>query len=321
MPVIAGVAALAVGVPMAIWLSGGQRSSAAYVGADPAHGPQVATQRTASRPAVVPVHTEPPPATLHYISNTGPNVRRVAALGYNLFDLGPNESVIDSLGPGQQALVWLGNLDNTRCTPDYPWNEFTAAVRRLAHNPKVFGYYISDEPHPSLCPNAVHDIRERADYIHAQNPRQKSFIVVLDAYRICGAAAMGCEYRQLTPATTHVDLFGIDPFPCQVATGCEMEKIPADVQRAVDAGIPISQIVPVIQAFGQSCGKSPAFYLQPTTEQLEQILAGWAAVVPHPVFDFTYTWRSEGPACPGLDSANGDRYPDLQEVMRDHNGR
>ena len=37
-------------------------------------------------------------------------------------------TAIDALGPDQKALVWLGNLDNTNCTPGFSWSQFTAAV-------------------------------------------------------------------------------------------------------------------------------------------------------------------------------------------------
>jgi hypothetical protein len=257
--------------------------------------------------------------TKHYISNTGPDVGAVARLGYDLFDLGPDKSRIDALGPGQQALVWLGNLDNTNCRPGYTWSEFQNEVRNLAQDPKVFGYFISDEPHPGLCPNAVRDIRQRADFIRAENPQQKSFIVVMDASRICGSA-MGCEYRELNEAITHVDLIGIDPFPCGIATGCSTAKIDLEVQRAIDAGISVQNIVPVFQVFGQGCSPNKTkYYLQPSATQLNVMLAEWHELVPNPAFDFTYTWRSEGPACPSLDRAAGGS-TSLQSVMKKHNG-
>lgn len=257
-------------------------------------------------------------STKHYISNTGSDIETVAKLGFNLFDLGPDKSRIDALGPGQQALVWLGNLDNTNCHPGYTWSEFQTEVRRLANDPKVFGYFISDEPHPGTCPNAVRDIRQRADFIRAENPLQKSFIVVMDAARICGSA-MGCEYQQLNEALTHVDLIGIDPFPCAIATGCAPDKIDLEVQRAIEGGISLDAIVPVFQVFGQRCAANKSkYYLQPTAAELKAMLAEWHALVPNPEFDYTYTWRSSGPACPALDRADGSS--SLQSVMQGHNG-
>jgi hypothetical protein len=256
-------------------------------------------------------------STKHYISNTGPDIHTVAKLGFDLFDFGPDKSRIDALRTGQQALVWLGNLDNTNCQPGYTWSEFQTEVRRLANDPKVFGYFISDEPHPGTCPNAVRDIRQRADFIRAQNPRQKSFIVVMDAARICGSA-MGCEYRELNEANTHVDLIGIDPFPCAIAVGCAPDKIDLEVQRAVSGGISLDTIVPVFQVFGQRCSANKSkYYLQPTATELKAMLDEWHELVPKPEFDFTYTWRSSGPACPALDRADGSS--SLQSVMQGHN--
>ncbi len=255
----------------------------------------------------------------HYISNSWPNISAVEKLGFNLFDMGPDEERIDSLGPGQKALVWLGNLDNTSCTPGYSWSEFTAAVRRLAHDPKVFGYYLSDEPHPNVCPDAAKHIRERADYIRAQDPSQKSFIVVMDATRNCGAD-LGCEYRLLRPEVTHVDLIGVDPFPCRIGNGCSPDKIDLEVSRAISGGIPADQIVPVFQVFGQECAhKKAKYYAQPTADELQTMINHWSALIPDPDFDFTYTWRSEGPACPGLDVATGGSHPGLQAVIKRHN--
>jgi hypothetical protein len=253
------------------------------------------------------------------MSNLGTDHAPAARLGYNLFDMGPDKAQIDALGPGQWALVWLGNLDNTDCTPGYTWATFTAAVDQLVSDPKVYGYYISDEPHPRICPDAVTHIRERADYVHAHTKVQKVFIVVLDASRECGTA-LGCEYAAMRPSATHVDLIGVDPFPCGPSF-CASNRINDEVHRAESAGIPASAIVPVFQVFGQNCTTRQAkFYSLPTVAELTDMLSRWAAVIPHPAFDFSYTWRSKGPACPGLDRANGSHgYADLQSIMRTHN--
>ncbi|HEY2796238.1 MAG TPA: hypothetical protein VGJ28_27980 [Micromonosporaceae bacterium] len=273
----------------------------------------VSSDAQASGGTPSPVPADPTTPTLHYVSNTGPHIAAAANLGFDLFDVSPNKSRIDGLGAGQRALVWLGNLDNTDCTPGYSWSAFTAAVDRLAHDPKVFGYYISDEPHPSICSTAVADIRARADYIRAHAPGQKSFIVVMDASRICGTHP-GCEYRQLNAHTTHVDLFGIDPFPCHSGAPCAPERIDVEVERAIDGGIPVNDIVPVFQVFGQACSSRAGYYQLPSAAALRDMFAQWQASVPDPAFDFAYTWRSEGPACPSLDRAKS-----LQSIVREHN--
>jgi hypothetical protein len=234
----------------------------------------------------------------------------------------PNKSAIDALGPGQQALVWLGNLDNTSCTPGFSYPKFTAAVDQLAGDRKVFGYYLSDEPHPSVCPDAVAHIRQRADYIRAKDPAQRSFIVVLDAGKQCNGD-FGCEYKAMRPDETHVDLFGIDPFICNVSHGCNFDRIDSTVRLAELKGIPRASMVPVLQVFGQACNTEQTHYYKlPSQEELRQALRRWDAAVANPAFDFAYTWASEGPACPALDRATGaGGNADLQSIIRERNTR
>ena len=260
---------------------------------------------------------------MHYVVNLHGQAAAAARLGYDLFDMGPEPSLANALPAGQQALVWLGNLDNTNCSsPGYSWTAFTAAVRAMAGNPKVFGYFLSDEPHPGGCPNAVADIARRADYIRATDPTHKSFIVVLDGSNACGAA-LGCEYHALQPAHTHVDLIGVDPYPCNVGnagSGCDYSKIDSRVHSAESNGIPASVIVPVFQLFGQSCNSGSHYYRMPTVLELTTMLAHWSALVPHPVMDYSYSWGEQSSSCPTLADATGlSGQPNLQSVMAAHN--
>lgn len=303
-----GIASL---LTVAVGLTGCD-SSAHSSAADAAPPPPSASVVPLSSPTA----SAPAAPTLHYASNTHDDRAAAAKVGFNLFDLPPDKAVIDALGPGRQALVWLGNLDNTNCTPGYSDAKFTAAVDRLAGDPKVFGYYLSDEPHPSICPAAAQHIRARADYIRSKDPVQKSFIVVLDAGKECHGN-FGCEYAALRPEQTHVDLVGIDPFICSIAKGCDFDRINRTVALAEAKGIPRTAMVPVIQVFGQTCNTQQTHYYKlPSPDELNQALGHWDAVVPHPRFDFAYTWASEGPACPALDKAT-----DLQSILRSRNSK
>jgi hypothetical protein len=79
-------------------------------------------------------------------------------------------------------------------------------------------------------------------------------------------------------------------------------------------------MVPVIQVFGQTCNDKDHYYKLPSPDELRQSLRQWDTELPNPVFDFAYTWASEGPACPALDRSNGTGgNPDLQSVIREHN--
>jgi hypothetical protein len=219
-----------------------------------------------------------------------------------------------------RALVWLGTLDNHDCAnPGYTYAAFTKAVDGLVGNPRVFGYFLADEPHPDACPSAAVDLRARADYIHAHDPTHRSFIVVLDGSNHCDGR-YGCEFAALGPAKTHMDLIGLDPYPCNTTTsGCAYQKIDDTVRHAERNGVPASAIVPVFQTFGQACAGS-AYYRMPTGTELRTMLAHWTALVRHPAFDYAYGWEHQGSACPTLSDANGSKgYPDLQTVVRQHN--
>lgn len=270
--------------------------------------PSASANGTPSLPAP-PSHVGP----LHYIVNVE-NTAQVIPLGYDLFDTGPDTDELAALPAGTQALVWLGSLDNHACaSPSYTFPQFTAVVDRLAGDPQVYGYFIADEPHPRTCPTAVADVRARADYIHTHDPTHKSFVVVLDGTNQCGGT-YGCEFAAFRPTASHVDFIGLDPYPCNVGgSTCDYSKINDTVHRAEAHGIPVSAIVPVFQAFGQACTSSP-YYRLPSATELRTMLSHWAAVVPHPAFDYTYTWGHQDSSCPTLvDSAS------LQAVMRAHN--
>jgi hypothetical protein len=274
--------------------------------------------------------------TLHYTTNTGTSVSAAAADGYNVFDVAGSTSnpagvatTVNSLPAGTQALVWVGNLDNapvgSACpVPGFTTAQFQAQINALAGNAKVFGYYVSDEPHPSVCPSAVSDIAARADYIHAHTT-QKAFIVVLDGSNLCGAN-LGCEYQALAPANTHVDLVGLDPYPCHytstgTAVPCDTSQITTKVNTAITKGIPVSAIVPTFQTFGQegrSDGKT-VFYRTPTTSEMTAMLNAWHAVVPNPVMDYSYTYgvQCSVSSCPAPQALAN--HPELASLLKAHN--
>jgi hypothetical protein len=278
-----------------------------------------------------------PTVPLHAAFNTEGDIADLIALGFNLFDIaGSNTNpastleLVDALPEGTQALVWLGNMGNASkgqsCPPPgFSDAEFKAQVDILANNPKVFGYNLADEPHPSICPDAANAISARSDYIHTRAPGQKTYITILDGSNMC-LEGEGCEYRDLRLEISHVDLVGIDPYPCHFDSArqpvtCDTSKISQRVQLAVANGIPISAIVPVFQAFGQEGrldGKS-IYYRTPTTTEFQDMLNLWKSLVPNPVFDFAYTWgiQCTESSCPAPQSLKN--HPELQFLIKQHN--
>jgi hypothetical protein len=268
--------------------------------------------RTASGTAAAEVSgTAAPAATRHLALNTSQaDWAELTELGYNVFDVGPHEDEINALPRGGEAMIWVGGYS---CDGAFQvaYDTFTGLVDRLGRNPKVYGWYLADEPDPKGCPAVVPEIRRRADYINAHAPDQVAFISATDY-----------EYRPLRPENTHVDLIGLDPYPCFGETRqCNMNEIDRLVKGALAGGIPRNVIVPVIQVFGQECSRGMKANWLPTETELRQILARWNRLVPAPVLDISYSWgRQEQWACPTLSEADGTGgHPDLQSIMKAHN--
>jgi hypothetical protein len=278
-----------------------------------------------------------PTGPLHAAFNTQGDIADLIALGFNLFDITGSKTnpastlaLVNALPEGTQALVWLGNLGNAPkgqiCpAPGFSEAEFMAVVDILANNPKVFGYNLADEPHPSTCPDAATAIKARSDYIHTHAPGQKTYITILDGSNMCPEGE-GCEYRALRPEITHVDLIGLDPYPCHFDSAgqpvtCDISLISHRVQSAIANGIPVSAIIPVFHAFGQEGrldGKS-IYYRTPTTTEFQDMLNLWKSLVPNPVFDFAYTWgiQCTESSCPAPQSLKN--HPELQLLIKQHN--
>jgi hypothetical protein len=282
-------------------------------------------------PQLVVSYTTDP--TRHFAAETAYDQSVALSLGFDVMDIAGSHSnpsgtkaIVDALPPGTQALIWVGNLDNTNCTtPGYTTAQFQALVDAMATDTKVYGYYIADEPHPLTCTNALTDIRARADYLHTHSSFEKAFIVVQDGAGPCGSN-LGCEFRALQPANTDVDLIGLDPYPCHYDSlgnpvPCDYSLINQRVAAATANGIPLRIIVPVFQTFGQEgrVGGS-VYYRTPGTSELSTILSTWDSLVPNPAMDYAYTFgvQCSTTSCPAPQALAN--HPELQPLVQAHNG-
>jgi hypothetical protein len=181
---------------------------------------------------------------------------------------------------------------------------FKTAVSSFIGRPQVYGFYLADEPSPSATTAA--NLRAESDWIHAHFPGAKTFMVELNS-----SGNLTPKYFY-TPSNTHIDLFGLDPYPVQtnVPNHYDLNIIPLAVKEAEDIGIPQKDLVPVYQAFGG--GRYPT-YILPTATQEKENLAEWGTVLPTPAFDYAYSWGVQ----------NGDTAlstdPALQQVFAVHN--
>jgi hypothetical protein len=233
-----------------------------------------------------------PTTTNHFIVNLdGSTAPRY--WGFNIFDTGSNSEQINGLPRGVKALVYLGEDCPSGATAS-----FRSTVHRLSRNHRVFAYYLADEPSIAGCPKGPAHMAAEARYIRsASGGAQKSFIVLIERANL----------RAFRPGVTHVDMVGIDPYPCTVATpSCPLSEINQDVGRALRNGIPRRTIVPVYQAFGQ--GRAPAserYYKLPSATVERGIIRRWASLIPHPQMDYAYTWGHQSSANPTLKDSLG----------------
>jgi hypothetical protein len=262
------------------------------------------------------------PARAHFTVNLKGSYSAARAAGFNVFDVAGSQNnpagvrtKLNALPAGSKAMIWVGNLDNSSSTPGFTLAQFKAQVNALKSDPRVYGYFIADEPHPKKFPLAAAHVRERADYLRATAPAQKSFIVILDGTSACGGT-LGCEYAALAPSKTHVDLVGIDSYPCHLGAACDYSKITERVTVAAKSGVPKSAMVPVYQAFGQEGKASGAYYRTPTPTELSKMLSTWTAALPNAVLDYAYTWGTQTSAPQALSN-----HPELVSVVKKYNGR
>jgi Bacterial Ig-like domain len=241
-----------------------------------------------------------PITSLHYSPNANiVNGQYVPASdGFNLADVSSVDD-LNSLPAGVEGLVWLGMTGGATAS-------FQSVVSQFIGNPKLYGFYLADEPDPSLVSAA--NLKAESDWIHANVPGAKTFIVLLNE----GTPTQPSYVNTYNSANTDIDLFGLDPYPVrpQFTGGVNYSVIPDAVSAAEATGITLSQIVPVYQAFG---GGQYTSYTMPTASQEQQLLSTWGSIVPSPAFDYAYSWGVQQ----GDMSLSGSTA--LQQVFAVHN--
>ena len=253
----------------------------------------------------------------HMISNVGATtveLNRAASVGFTYVDVS-SKSVMDTLPAGTRGVYWVGNGYNSTCSWEVSDAALTATVRKNAGDPKFSGiYYVSDEPHTSVCRNAPTQLARRTALIHSRDPNARTYIAIEDGSNHPG------EYAAFAKAA---DFIGVDAYPCNVnnvRTGCDTARLSARIDSAL-SHIPATRIVPIFQTFGQACASGGGnYYRLPTAAELASLLWVWDRKVPPAVrpFDDAYGWHHQSSACPTLADAypgNPGGFPDLQSAL------
>lgn len=254
---------------------------------------------------------------LHYAPNGNFDVGgnyRPARLGFNLADVRSVEQ-LDALPDWVKGLAWIGQCNGVDA-------RFRDTVRPYLGNTRLFGFFLMDDPDPrqSNAEDArshackAENLRAESDWIHAKFSGARTFIVLMNLSSSRSPSFQG-TYDQ---RNTHVDFFGVDPYPCRTELNrCDFNMIDRYVAAVLSSGVAPRAIVPVFQAFGGGNWRTDGGgrYALPSAQEEQQLLAHWRRLIPRPAFDMTYSWASQ----------NGDvaleQASDLQTVFFDHNTR
>ncbi len=150
--------------------------------------------------------------------------------GFNLIDVS-TKSEADATPPGTQGQLWLYDYDNTTCS----WEKDDTYVRNMvssvANDPKVAGFYFSNEPDPFACPSAPQQHRDRNALIKSLAPTK---------YTLIGIDANWREHfdQYGTMWKGAADYVNYNPYICYVGKPCDFAWEDHVLQVAQSLGQP-----------------------------------------------------------------------------------
>jgi len=200
----------------------------------------------------------------------------VAAHGWNLLDVSSQSSAYQL--PGRtRGIMYVGDYDNSTCDWGVSDLALTAQVAAMAGDPKVAGYYFSDEPDPYACPSAPGQHRARSQLIHSLDPG-KMTVMTMDSNS--GQASLDQTPLWVGAA----DYVGLDPYPCRQNEPCNFGWIDAIIEAADRAGL---SYWGVVQAFADSTWRWP------TAREERHMLCQWATSRQSGYVVFAWAWAGQ----------------------------
>jgi len=226
--------------------------------------------------------TPPPRFRYIYNSDSAAAAAAAAANGWNLIDVG-SKAAADVLPRGTRGLVWVGDYDNSSCSWEISDSTVTSEVQRMVGDPKIFGYFISDEPNPYACPNAPAHHKARSDLIHSIDPT-KPTVIVLDSN---GFTSMGSQdaIDQIPLWKGTASYIGLDPYVCYSwSSTCDYARIDANIAAANRAHI---RYWGVVQAFDDGSWRWP------TAAEARRMLRQWSRSRESGYMTFAWRWAGQ----------------------------
>jgi acid phosphatase type 7 len=161
--------------------------------------------------------------------------------GYNLIDVS-TVSEADAVPAGTKAQVWLYDYDNTTCTWEKDDTYIRNIVSQLGNDPKVAGFYFSNEPDPFACPTAPQQHKQRNELIKSLAPTKYTLIGIDANWR-----AHFDDYGSMWVGTA--DYVNYNPYICYVGQStCDFDWL--DHVLATAQSLPQPYFV-ALQAFAE----------------------------------------------------------------------
>ena len=210
-----------------------------------------------------------------YLFHTGLDQRGAAALGFNLLDVDAKVEA-DTLPAGARGLYWLGDyLNSPTCDWEKPDAVVAAKVRAGKGDPKIWGYYFSNEPDPYGCPDAVEQHRARGRLIKAIDPDARTYLS-LDMNRREHALDQIPRWKGIA------DDVGLNPYICfRGRPHCDFAWLERVIAAADRAGLDYFGHVQVFQADE---------WRWPSPAELTAMLHRWARSRQQGYAVFTWSW-------------------------------
>jgi hypothetical protein len=146
------------------------------------------------------VHPARDRGPLHYAANgnfTPAHRYTPRRFGFTLADVS-TRAQLRGMPSGVKALVYLGLCTGVD-------RQFIARARPFIRRPRVFGFYLIDEPDPQTCPPAT--LKQESAWVHRYAPGKRTFVLV----RNLATSSQPSYVGGYTHQNSGVDLFGVDP--------------------------------------------------------------------------------------------------------------
>jgi chitodextrinase len=213
-----------------------------------------------------------------FMTNSGGAETTVAGYGFNVLDVG-SAGEADSLPAGTQGQIWVGDYDNTTCSFEMSDATVTSIVSAAVGDPKVTGYFFSDEPDPFACPNAYNQHAARNSLIKSIDPGHYTNLLI-------DSNSDQQTLDQIPHWVGKADIITLDPYPCYAnnTSTCDFGWIDTVTQAADAVGM---NYWVEVQAFtgGQ--------WRWPTAAELQHMLDQISASNATGYMVFAWTWLGQ----------------------------